>query len=210
LAVFTKIVIDTNVIISVIDRELKRRTKEVEDACRHALGILSRIFDRLLNSLQRLEETWYIHLMPGQDSELERWLNTNVCRSEDDVEREIENLLANARRRSVSSSFGFRFSKSSEIRALRRSLKSFARSELKRLEKQISSLRDEVDRSIAYFVLGRGAQGEGVKVVTGDGELYNALLTKAAELGLQDYVEAMHVSTEEISLDAIEAAIRDP
>lgn len=208
MAAFTKIVIDTNVIIRVIDRELKRGAKEVKDACRYALEVLSRIFDRLLKSLQELGGARYIHFMPGQVDELKRWLNANVCMPRSGVEREIEHLLANARRRTVSSGFGFRFSERSEIETLRRRLKSFARSESKRLEEQISSLHDEVDRSIACFTLGRGARGEKVKVVTGDGKLCSVLLTKATELGLRGYVEAVHIST--INLDAVEAAVRDP
>jgi len=211
LAASRKVVIDTNVIISVINRELKRGAKEVEDVCRYALEVLGRILDRLLRSLQRLGAVQYIHIIPGQVGELERWLNANVCGPGSDVEREIEGFFAETRRMSKSLGLGFRFSKSSEIKVLQRRLKGFARSKSKQVERQISSLRDEVNRSIAYFALGHGVQGERVKIITRDGELYNVLSTKATELGLQGYIDAIYAfTTEEVSLDRIEAVLRDP
>jgi len=73
----------------------------------------------------------------------------------------------------------------------------------KRVEDQINSLHEDVDKSIAYFSLGYGILGENVKVITADEELSNVLYAKINELNINS-VAVKLVYPEKISLHLLQ------
>jgi len=78
------------------------------------------------------------------------------------------------------------------------------------VQEQIESMREEVDKSILYFSLGYGLEGEKVKVITADRKLADRLCMKVNELGIRDNIEVKCVSPEEVSLYVLNDLVRDP
>ncbi|MEM4972019.1 MAG: hypothetical protein QXE01_12305 [Sulfolobales archaeon] len=79
----------------------------------------------------------------------------------------------------------------------------------KRVEIQVESLRDYVDKSIAYISLSYGVKGEKIKVITVDGRLREILSAKINELGI-DNVIIKFVEPEDISAQRLINLVGDP
>jgi len=211
----SKVIIDTNVFIDLIEKKLEQQSAvKNQNLCYHALKTLNGILHKLYEDLSKTRRGQYVHFVPNQVEELKKWLNTRICRSTRSVDKEVDKIIADWRRISASSATGFRVLKASEINTRAEWLKRVAekRVGLNRLEEQISSIgrKSRVDELIAYFALGSGVQKEKVKVITTDDRLYYVLSEKAVILGLQNYVKAVYVPRGGAELSTVTSAVSDP
>jgi len=203
---FTEIIIDTNIFIKTIEKELEwLKDKDQRNVCEYVFKILENLFYRIHDVLA---ESQYINLMSNQINELKRWLCTNVCKYITDINKRIKEMLpypiAESRRLSVSSKKLTRLTQP-KIEMLKRKLRRH-----KRIVEQIEKMRDKVDKSIIYYSLSCGMRGKKVKVVTTDIALHDALLNKARELRVSDNLTATYVKPGEVSLPMIGDIVRDP
>ncbi len=206
---FTKIIIDTSVFIKILERKLMYQViKGHQDPCNYALRILKDLIKQLHNTLCRSQ---YVYLIRRQIDELTRWICTNVCKHDNNVRERIEEIFAEFQRIRRSERKGIRPLLRSEIEMKKSQLKNYLKDRrYKRVEGQINSLHEDVDKSIAYFSLGYGILREKVKVITGDEELHRVLSAKVNELGIEGIIEVRYVSPREVALHILSDLVRDP
>jgi len=200
---FTKIIIDTSVFIKILERKLmyKATNKGQQDLCNYALKILKDLIEQLHNTLCRSQ---YAYLQQRQIDEITRWIRTNVCKHDDSVGKRIEKTFAEFQRLRGSERKGIRPLPRSKIEMGKRQLKNRLKDrKYKRVEDQINSLHEDVDKSIAYFSLGHGILGENVKVITADEKLGNVLYAKINELNINS-VAVKLVYPEKIPLHSLQ------
>jgi len=199
-----KIVVDTNVFIETLEKSLTElEGRDLRDPCRYAIEMLRKM---IMSACDALAPSQYVHLMPRQIDEVARWVMVNVCERKGGVAEDIRVIFSYALRLSSNLGKGFRYVKRSEVRSEERLLTR----RYGRVQRQVTSISDEVDRAILYFALGKGAKGASIKVITMDEELTNKLLSKTGELGIRRRVLVKLVKPEEISLQNLGPLLRDP
>jgi len=204
----TKVVIDTNIFIKSLERELEKlSTKGGLDVCKFMLATLRSMLKHLYKALDKSQ---FICLASKQIVEIKRWFHTNVCRDADtrDIDELFEITFARRRRWGMSLDKGIRPLKRSEVSAEKQRLGRYGRG--RQVQKQIESLCDDVDRLILYFSLGRCLKGENIKVITADSELADKFYVKVNELGIRDNIEVKYVPPERVSLHILNDLVRDP
>jgi len=96
LPIYTKITIDTNVFIKIIEKEVTRQKAEgFRDPCSYVVRVLRNIFQYYL--YKTLQRSQYIYFVHRQIDELKRWINTNVCRSKNSISDKIDEIFAGMR-----------------------------------------------------------------------------------------------------------------
>lgn len=211
MARFTKIIIDTNVLTKILKTRLSYEDATApSDRCTSTLSMLESILTHLHNTLDKSQ---YVYLLGRQVDELTRWIITNICKHNDDLKEQIEGIIGWRRRKGSLEKKGIRSLRKEDVGNAKDRLKrSLGAREYKWVEEQVDSLKDEVDKLIAYFSLGCGKSGEWVKVVTADTKLHEVLHAMISKLGIST-VSVKLVDFEEIPVDlreVLSSLVGDP